>query len=197
VNASVHINAFKAVPHGLGNGIEELSWTAAFERAEAMLNDPHPSSTITFSRGLVEYRTLSETGESVARARLLVRGSVRLAGISARLFGPGLRDRFTASAFVPAFLTFSEKNRRIGLVGNDVAVLKPLRTAFSRHAPWHRFETVDPSSVLEGGFDLVIADLRRPQDLDRLVHLPAIASAALTIAANDDLFRLPGQISRR
>jgi UDP-N-acetyl-D-mannosaminuronic acid transferase (WecB/TagA/CpsF family) len=197
VNASVHISALKAVPQGLGNGIEEHSWTAAFERADAMLHHPHPSSTITFSRGLIEYRTLSEHGESVARARLAVSNTVRLAGISARLFGPGLRDRFTASLFVPAFLTFAEKSRRIGLVGTDVTVLKSLRTTFSRHAPWHRFEVVDPSSVQEGGFDLVIADLRRPQDLDRLVHLPAIASASLTVVANDDLFRLPRQINGR
>ncbi|MBD8664173.1 hypothetical protein IFT59_13035 [Rhizobium sp. CFBP 8752] len=197
MNASVHNTAFNAVSHGLGNGIEELSWTAAFERAEAMLSDPHPSSTITFSRGMIEYRTLSENGESVARARLPVRGSIRLAGISARLFGPGLRDRFTASLFVPAFLTFSEQSRRIGLVGTDVAVLKNLRASLSRHAPWHRFEIVDQASVLEGGFDLVIADLRRPQDLDRLVHLPAIASASLTVVANDELFRLPSQISDR
>jgi hypothetical protein len=197
LNASVHITAFKAVPQGLGNGIEELSWTAAFERAEAMLHDPHPSSTITFSRGMIEYRTLSEEGESVARGRLPVRSIIRLAGISARLFGPGLRGRFTASLFVPAFLTFAEKSRRIGLVGTDVTVLKTLRSTFSHHAPWHRFEVVDPSSVQEGGFDLVIADLRRPQDLDRLVHLPAIASAFLTIAATDDLFRLPRQMTGR
>ncbi|MFB2603093.1 WecB/TagA/CpsF family glycosyltransferase, partial [Rhizobium phaseoli] len=52
--------------------------------------------------------------------------------------------------FVPAFLTFMEAPRRIGLIGGTRAVVEAAAENFRKHTPWHEFVVIS-----DGFFDKV------------------------------------------
>ncbi|ANL45476.1 WecB/TagA/CpsF family glycosyltransferase protein [Rhizobium phaseoli] len=52
--------------------------------------------------------------------------------------------------FVPAFLTFMEAPRRIGLIGGTRAVVEAAADNFRKHTPWHEFVVIS-----DGFFDKV------------------------------------------
>jgi exopolysaccharide biosynthesis WecB/TagA/CpsF family protein len=70
--------------------------------------------------------------------------------------------------FVPAFLTFMETPRRIGLIGGARAVVEKAAENFSRHAPWHEFFVISDGFFDKANPEPVIAEVER-QKLDILI----------------------------
>jgi len=70
--------------------------------------------------------------------------------------------------FVPAFLTFMETPRRIGLIGGTRAVVEKAAENFSRHAPWHEFFVISDGFFDKANPESVTDEVER-QKLDILI----------------------------
>ncbi|TWF53389.1 hypothetical protein [Neorhizobium alkalisoli] len=144
--------------------------------------------TVTFEKERLPLKhVFAGNAHPVSDARIVLPVRNALSDRLRRLSGSKSPTRFAPDAFTLSLLTFLERNRRIGLVGDDTNQLK---AALVRHAPWHDFVEIDMSGKDTGDFDLVIVDLKRREHQSRAAQSLAGLQTGLVIVTDGSLGRL-------
>lgn len=173
----------------LGLQVCDLGWNAALSLVEGIVALRGNRTALAFLDGRSFLRQLIDPAyRSELGHRLMLPSGGRVFGmLSSGICERSAPERFSATIFLPALLTFLEKSYRIGIAGEDIARLRVLREHFARHAPWHEIIVVGPGQEVLPALDFIIVDAATAAQEIRIARWLAAGHAGLTIFAGAGL----------
>lgn len=153
-----------------GLSVCDLDWNSSLSFVDELTRVPAQHTVISFLTASNAKRTLAdpEYREALSNHLLFPQGS----GMdSASLAAHGARFPSTLSAaeFVPALLTYMDKPKRVGLIGDDADSLDVARRILSEHTPWHEFHVLSAPDLNTTSLDLLLVGMQMT-DQDAWVH---------------------------
>jgi UDP-N-acetyl-D-mannosaminuronic acid transferase (WecB/TagA/CpsF family) len=184
--ANFALNASRRPIFGLP--VCDLDWNSSLSFVDELTRVPAQHTVISFLTASNAKRTLADPEYRAALSNHLFfpQGS----GMdSASLAAHGARFPSTLSAqeFVPALLTYMDKPKRVGLIGDDADSLDIARRALSQHTPWHDFQIVDSTGLNAASLDLLLVGIQMT-DQDAWVHRHVRESDARLVITVGKLF---------
>lgn len=172
-----------------GVPVFDLGWNATLATVEGLVALRGSRTTLAFLDGSTLLRRAFDPDcrDRLERRMMLPSGGRALGLLTKAFYGKAAPVRFTAQAFIPALLTFFDRNRRIGIAGEDVARVEALRDHFLRHTPWHTILAVAGDHQADQRFDLVVVDAASASEERRIERQLASVRTGLVIMAGKDL----------
>lgn len=160
----------------LGLPVCDLGWAAAFALAEEVVGTSVGQSVIAFLDTRNANLMMRDPDYRAVLRRQIVLPEGHGLDLACRmLHGRRFSDDMTATAFVPALLTYLSRPLRIALIGGAETTLLQTTENLRRHTPWHDF-----LPIADGSFDRTDSDMimKRVHQADVDILLVAMGSPA-------------------
>ncbi|WP_337266122.1 WecB/TagA/CpsF family glycosyltransferase [Oryzifoliimicrobium ureilyticus] len=146
--------------------VYDMGWHDALSMAEDLAMRPSGQTLLAFVNAHNILLTLSdpEYREILLRSIVLPDG-IGLDIASSVEHGSAFPANLNGTDFVPAFLTYMQRPRRVGLIGATREIVEKAAANFAKHAPWHLFFVISDGYFDKNNPAPVLAEIER-QKLD-------------------------------
>lgn len=147
----------------------DLGWDDALVFINELASFPVGQTVISFVNAHNMLMTLRDSEyRDILLQNLVLPDGIGLNIASKIAHGAPFPANLNGTDFVPAFLTYMENPRRVGLIGGRREVVEKAAANFRKHAPWHEFIVISDGYFDKENPTELIDEVER-QDLDILI----------------------------
>lgn len=144
----------------------DLDWNSALSFVTDLMSIPTGQTVISFLNAENAKRLQHDCEYRAAlSSQLLFPEGSGMDAASLAIHGVKFPSRMSSEDFVPALLTYMDRPKRIGLIGEQPVVVEKAVKALSKHAPWHEFIAVPVAEarIADHGLDIILVGMRTPE----------------------------------